>query len=95
MRKIQIQNTYPRIRNTACCTHTVSSRRREHLGNWQVEEDPLVKVEEEKMVDEMAAERRDPSRLTPTLDERRFLETCRSLGEKPNKKHHYGVLGAV
>lgn len=54
---------------------------------WQAETEPQVKLEEEKV--EVAVERR----LSPTLDERRFLDTCRTLGEKPNKKHHYGVVG--
>ena len=62
--------------------------------------EPKVKLEEEKVVLIDDLQQRlppppTPTTLTPamTVDEKRFLDTCRSLGEKPNKKYHYGLLG--
>jgi hypothetical protein len=72
--------------------------RRENLGAWPepIDAEPQVKLEEEKMVLEKTTHIRvkgvgNPPR--PTMDERRFLEACRSLGEKPNRKDHYRLLG--
>jgi hypothetical protein len=68
------------------------------MGAWPepIDAEPQVKLEEEKMVLEKTTHIRvkgvgNPPR--PTMDERRFLEACRSLGEKPNRKDHYRLLG--
>jgi hypothetical protein len=73
-------------------------RRENNMGAWPepIDAEPQVKLEEEKMVLEKTTHIRvkgvgNPPR--PTMDERRFLEACRSLGEKPNRKDHYRLLG--
>jgi predicted HicB family RNase H-like nuclease len=65
------------------------------------EGEPQVKLEEgekvalAQLMGETVAEEEEEGGQSAalTVDERRFLHTCRILGEKPHKKYHYGVLG--